>query len=349
MGLPIIEVEFKTKANTAVARSKNGIVALILCDDTKTDTSYSFETTDDVVKSHWTSKNLEYISLAFEGEPKKVIVERIPSEDGYDDALKRLANKKWNYLAIPTISDEDVKNVSDWIKAQRAKKKTFKAVLPHSQSNNIGIVDFETDGIKMGATTYSTAEFCVCIAGIIAGTSLSESVTGRVLTGVTSIEESLTPDDDIDNGKLILVNDGESVEIARGVNSLTTIGENQSEDMKSIKIVDAMDLMADDIRTTFKENYTGKANSIENKELFVVAVNQYFDSLTKEGVLFDGYDNYAEIDVEAQKEYLVSKGTDVSAMNDTDIKQANTGTYMFIAAHVQMQNAAEDLSFVVNM
>lgn len=130
---------------------------------------------------------------------------------------------------------------------------------------------------------------------------------------------------------------------------MTTVGTNQTEDMKSIKIVEGMDLIAEDIKTTFKENYVGRSNSIENKELFIAAVNQYFETLTKEGVLYDGYEHYAEIDIDAQREYLASKSVDVSSMSDVAIKQANTGTFMFMAAHIQMQNAAEDLKFVVNM
>lgn len=239
--------------------------------------------------------------------------------------------------------------MADWIIAQRTAKKPFKAVLPHSVSNNIGIINFDTDDIKIGSKTYTTAEFCVYIASIIAGTALNESVTGKVISEISSITESLTPDADVDAGKLILINDGEQVEIARGVNSLTTVGTNQTEDMKSIKIVEGMDLIAEDIRTTFKENYIGRSNSIENKELFIAAVNQYFETLTKEGVLYDGYEHYAEIDIDAQREYLASKSVDVANMSDVAIKQANTGTFMFMAAHIQMQNAAEDLKFVVNM
>ena len=316
MGLSTINVEFKSSAQTAVKRSANGTVALILKDETKEDTTYVYNNETEVVKSHWTSDNLNYINMAFKGSPKKVIIERIAAEGSLDDALKRLANK---------------------------------AVLPHSVSNNIGIINFDTDDIKIGSKTYTTAEFCVYIASIIAGTALNESVTGKVISEISSITESLTPDADVDAGKLILINDGEQVEIARGVNSLTTVGTNQTEDMKSIKIVEGMDLIAEDIRTTFKENYIGRSNSIENKELFIAAVNQYFETLTKEGVLYDGYEHYAEIDIDAQREYLASKSVDVANMSDVAIKQANTGTFMFMAAHIQMQNAAEDLKFVVNM
>ena len=46
------------------------------------------------------SANYDYISKTFLGGPQRVIVERIGAEDTYDDALARLKNKKWNYLAI---------------------------------------------------------------------------------------------------------------------------------------------------------------------------------------------------------------------------------------------------------
>ena len=40
MGLPEILIEFKQRAETAVRRSENGIVAVILADDTKTGAGY---------------------------------------------------------------------------------------------------------------------------------------------------------------------------------------------------------------------------------------------------------------------------------------------------------------------
>ena len=101
MGLPEINIAFQSKAETAIKRSANGIVALILRDATKGDiTSYSYTNESEVVKSHWTTANYDYISKTFLGGPQRVIVERIGAEDTYDDALARLKNKKWNYLAI---------------------------------------------------------------------------------------------------------------------------------------------------------------------------------------------------------------------------------------------------------
>ena len=71
MGLSTINVEFKAAAQTAVKRSANGTVALILKDETKEDTTYVYNNETEVVKSHWTSDNLNYINMAFKGSPKK--------------------------------------------------------------------------------------------------------------------------------------------------------------------------------------------------------------------------------------------------------------------------------------
>ncbi len=63
MGLPEILVEFKTKAETAVQRSENGIVAVILTDDTNTGfTSITYNYEKDIDKTKWSAKNLESLS-----------------------------------------------------------------------------------------------------------------------------------------------------------------------------------------------------------------------------------------------------------------------------------------------
>ena len=74
MGLPEILIEFKTKAQTAVTRSQNGIVAVILEDSTKVgdeNLSYTYNYEADIVKSDWTTTNLDYLNKIFLGKPKR--------------------------------------------------------------------------------------------------------------------------------------------------------------------------------------------------------------------------------------------------------------------------------------
>lgn len=347
MGLPEINIVFQSKAETAIKRSANGIVALILRDATKGDiTSYSYTNESEVVKSHWTTANYDYISKTFLGGPKRVIVERIGTEDTYDDALARLKNKKWNYLAIPSLADNE-KDIADWIIAQRSAKKTFKAVLPYT-ANNEGIINFATNDIKVGTKVYTTAEYCCRIAGLLAGLPMTEGATYQTLAEVESITESTTPDDDIDGGKFILINDGEKVKVGRGVNSLVTLSGDKTEDMKKIKIIDSLDLIRDDIKASFEENYINVVNSHENKMLFIGAVNQYFKSLQSQGVLYDGADCRAYIDVQSQREWLAQK-YDVSDWTDSEVEVANTGSIIFAGADITIQDCIEDLSFKIGL
>ncbi len=352
MGLPQILIEFKTKGTTAVKRSARGIVALILKDDTDTSfTSKAYRSITEIGENEWNSDNRAYIEKAFMGAPSTVLVERVAeTAENFSEALQRLQNKKWNYLAVPEVEGQAAA-VEAWIKGERNNaKKTFKAVLPSSGSDHEGIINFATEGITAGGKAYSTAEYCARIAGILAGMPFSRSATYYVLPEVQSITESATPDEDIDGGKLILVNDGEKIKIGRAVNSLVTATADKGEDFKKIKIVDAVDLVRDDIRDTFDSGYVGNViNSYDNKILFLAAVNAYFKELTRMDVLDPEYDNLASIDVEAQRIYLVGKGIDVESMDEQQIKEANTGSLVFAAAAVKFLDAMEDLKFTVEM
>ena len=66
--------------------------------------------------------------------------------------------------------------------------------------------------------------------------------------------------------------------------------------------------------------------------------------LSSRGVLYDKFDNRAEIDIDATREYL-SQTKDVSDWEDEKIKTANTGTNVFVKANIQIQDAIEDLNF----
>ncbi|KJR48403.1 Phage-like element PBSX protein xkdK [Desulfosporosinus sp. I2] len=349
MGLPQINIRFQTLAVTAIARSARGIVALILKDSTKVtfDTKIYTDITQ-IDPLDWTAVNLDYIQKAFLGTPTKVIVER-EADDAvdYSASLARLINKKWNYLAIPGIITGDVATISTWIKARRdTDKKTFKAVLPNSSSDHEGIINFTTDNILVGGEFYTTAEYCARIAGILAGLPFTRSSTYFILPEVESITETATPDDDIDAGKLILINDGEHIKVGRGINSLTTTTIAKGAKFKKIKIMEAVDLMREDIRDTFDSEYVGQVNNFyDNKVLFLTAVNAYFKGLQSDEVLDPNFTALAEIDLDAQELYLQSTGLDTSKLTTAQIKEYNTGSKVFIKASGSPLDAMEDLDF----
>lgn len=356
IGLPEVLLQFKQKAVSAIERSARGIVALVLKDDTvsaslETAKSYKYKTIDEIVATDWSAENLNYIQMVMAGGPALVLVERVATTDtNYDKALTRLKTKKWNWLAIPSLTDSETPLVATWIKQLRNNEhKTFKAVLANVAADDKGIVNFCTSNVQTTTSTYTAQQFCARIAGALAGLSLDRSFTGYVFPEVLSVKASLDANVDINAGKLILLDRGGVIKVARGVNSLTTFTPTQSEDMRRIKIVEGMDLYLDDIRDTFEANYLGKViNSYNNKMLFIGSLKAYQNSL-KGNVLDENDNSEVDVDVEAHRQYLQSRGTDPSGMTIPELRAANTGGKMFITSKIKFVDAAEDLVFTAVM
>lgn len=354
MGLPEINIIFKTKGLTAIKRSARGIVACILKDDTEGGSALNvYKSILDVDFAHYTQRNYEYLKLIYEGGPSKVIVARVKT-DAADLAapLKVLKNLKWNYLTVPAIDEAGVTLVSAWIKEARDQDhKTFKAVLPKCVADHEGIVNLTTDNFSsaLGTTAFTTAEYCARIAGVLAGLSLARSSTYFALSDLSAADVPDDPGERIDKGELVIVFDGESYMIGRGVNSLTTFTAERGEAFSKIKIMEGVDLYQDDISETFKKAYTGKViNDYDNKQAFVAAIRAYQKAL--EGDVLDrSFDNTAGIDLEEQRAYLEGKGIDTTEMDDTAVAKANTGSKVFVSSSVKFVDAMEDLKLTCNM
>lgn len=348
MGLPEINIEFVGKAVTAIKRSQLGIVALILKDDVQKEGTVTYKSVEEVLTTGWSPASLDIIQKTFLGTPQKVIVEVVDATSpDYNAALTRLNNKRFNYLAAPHAETVDTTLISSWIKSKREnEKKTFKAVLANSDSDYEGIINFTTTGIVSGAKTYTTAEYTGRIAGILAGLPFTRSATYFVLNEVDSITEIEDPDAAVDNGELILINDGEKIKIGRGVNSLTTTTISKTEDFKKIKILEVMDMIKDDITDTFNNSYIGKVpNTYDNQVLFFTSVNSYFKSLAGDEILDASYDNKAEVNVTAQRLAWESIGTDTTDWDDQKVKEMSFKSKVYAAGRVKIVDAMEDLDF----
>lgn len=263
-------------------------------------------------------------------------------------ALEKLLNLKWNYLVIPEIDTDSLTFVSAWIKEQRAKQKTFKAILPNYRGDHEAIINFTTDNISstLSDTPFTTAEYCVRIAGMLAGLSLTRSSTYFVLSDILSADTPTDAGERIDKGEFVIIYDGEDFKVGRGVNSLVTFTTDHGEDFSKIKIVEGVDLYNDDIRSTFESYYIGKyINDYDNKQAFVAAVNAYNKALEGD-VLDKSYDNKTSIDLNAQRLYLESKGIDTSNLDDVAIAKANTGSNVFVTGNIKFVDAMEDLDMI---
>lgn len=364
MGLPDIVIEFSRKAVAAIKSGSLGVVGIIL-KDAKNNGAMILRGVDEIPtgESAFSAANTAYIQRAFIGAPTKVIVYTLPQEaEDYNEAFKYFATQRVHYMVgAPDISPQEATLFATWIKGLRASSiRRPVAVLPNVAADDRSVVNFSvvnyssTDKIMEGETAYTEAEYCSRIAGLLAGVDLRISSTFKPLSELTQIPSADDEEVDtaIDEGKLVLYSDGERIVIGRGVNSLVTTSEVNTEDLKKIKISAIQDLIEGDIYSTINSSYIGNySNSYDNKCLLITAIRGYLRGLeaTEGG---KGYlranSSTMEINVAKQKLYLESIGIDTSEMSEQEIKEANTGSHVFLKGTISILDAIEDVDIFIN-
>jgi hypothetical protein len=361
---PSVNISFIEKAISAITRGNRGIVVVAIKEETPIAVTTVTSAAD--IPSGLSDFNTEQIKFALVGysnAPLKVIVYCMDADeekldDEYTKMMKYLETAVWTYLAIPTVeTDGKTEDIASWIKSCRTtKKKLFKAVLPNSASDCEGIINVPSS-LFIGDTEYTPEQACARVAGLIAGTAITISATYASLTDFDDCTR-LTPDEEdaaVSAGKFVFTNDGEKVKVVRAVNSFVTTTDTKGDQFKKIKIVEVMDMISDDIRTTAQDSYLGKyVNSYDNKCLLITAINGYLDSLATQGILSGGS---VEIDVDAQKAYFKEKGGIVKLEDgtekaldectDDEIKRANTGTFVFLTGTLSILDAIEDIKLPI--
>lgn len=383
MGAPSMDIQFIERAITAITRGERGIV-LLWVKDALPAAAVNPATVilESDIPSGLSDATVEQIKLAMIGytnAPKKVLVygmgitedaETEAVEAGYKKAMEVSETVKFDYLAIPTVeTDGKAQDIATWVKSMRdTKKKKIKAVLPNTAADHEGVINFTTDkNVKTETVTekdgtkttvdivYTAEQYCARIAGLIAGTPLTIACTYAPLNELSDCTRLTDIDTPVDNGEFIVFYDGEKVKVVRGVNSFKTTVDGKGESFKKIKIVEAMDMINDDIIKTAQDSYLGKyANSYSNKCLLISAISGYFAQLKRDGII----SSYSvSLDAEAIRIYLKSKGLkatlddgtikEVDECSDEEIITADTGSFVFLKGNVKILDAIEDIKMPI--
>lgn len=358
MGLPEIRISFQKKASAAIRRGTRGLVAVLLDDTTGDQFLSPYRWWRDVQEKDWKKESLTVLKLVFKGSPQRVIAVRILKKESAADlkgTLEEIAPLNMDYIVYPGYTDADKVTIKEFLATSHRDGKKVKAVLPACEADDCHIINFATGNVTAKWTdtdetvTYTGAEYCCRIAGILAGLPLSQSCTYYELEEIVDAQLAADADAEIDSGKLIVIFDGEKYKLGRGVTSLVTVSESNPEDFKKIKIVEGMDVITHDIHTTFRDTYVGKvANSYDNKQLFVGAVNDYLRQLLN--IVLDGEsENYVKVSAEGNREYLESKGRDTSEMTYQELLEANTGPWLYLEGTCSFLDAMEDMELKMYM
>lgn len=385
LGMPSVTISFIEAGIEAIERSQRGIVALLLeesqetiekllTDHTGSDEEttikaitnpFTVYTTDDI-PTELTDDNKDYITKCLIGYTKspyrvKVYLQATDEEnaaeaDKFADTLKILSTDRWDYLAIPTIATVQLESVATWLKTNRENKgKRSKVVLPGYEGDYEGIINFSNTMIKTAAKTYTGAQYTPRIAGLVAGTPLTISATYAPLSEVIDCDRYTADENDekVNNGEIFIWYDGEKFKMSRAMNSLITTTQGKLEAYQTIKSVDIMDAIYDDIKKTAQDSYIGKyANDYDNKQLLISAIMGYFKELENGRLLQKDYST-VDIDVEAVKNYQLQHGLytqdELADMSDLKIKKLDTKKIVYLTAKIKILDAMEDIVLPISI
>ena len=344
---PRVSVTFTELGISAITRGEKGTVALIVRDEAA-QAPFAITQASQVpaVLGKDTQDYIKRTFLGYVSPPKKVIVYVMGAEEPITAALDYMAAQVFDYICGPAdCTAEEASDIASWVKSQRLNNGAkYKAVLPNHRADNYAIVNFTGDAMTDGVTVWTTAEYCSRIAGLLAGTPMKISATYAPLPELSDCarltkEES---DEAVGGGELALKWDGRKVKLDRAVTSLVTTSEGMLDSFKKIKIVEIMDLIRTDITATAEDEYVGKyANSYDNKMLLVTAVRGYFMGLEQSALVQPGYT--VDIDVEEQEQFLASKGVNTEELSGQELREADTGSHVYLKVRCKILDAMEDI------
>lgn len=354
MGLPVISVEFKKLAATATTRSTRGVLAVILQDATSgvTWTNKAFTSLDEVDEKEFSDENYKILSRAFLSAPYQVIVVRVGSEGTMETAQAILDKLSYNWVcAVPANFQAGLVTYVKGINTPRRIRKVKALVYNQTSADDMHIVSVSNGTVTLtGGDTVTMTNYLPRLAGLLAACPMDQSVTYAALDDLEAVADVSNLDTAIDGGSLCLFRDDNVIRIARGVNTLQTVSGDVTEDMKKIAVVEAMDLIQEDIIRTFKLYYLGKKkNTADNQALFVADVSSYLRALAEEGVVNKDETISVSVDVAAMRAAWEAAGVSTADMKDAQVKKKPFRAQVFVAAQAHILDAMEDMTMVFTM
>ncbi|MCI8915506.1 MAG: phage tail sheath protein [Oscillospiraceae bacterium] len=350
---PQVSVTFTELGISAITRGDKGTVALIVRDGTaQAPFAITQASQAPAALSRETQGYIKRTFLGYVNPPKKVIVYVLDEGGPITGALDYMAAQTFDYICGPQdCTAEEAGEIASWVKSQRLNNGSkYKAVLPNHKADHYAVVNFTGDAMTDGTTVWTTAAYCSRIAGLLAGTPMKIAATYAPLSELSDCARLTREEGDeaVGGGELALRWDGRKVKLNRAVTSLTTTSQEMLDSFKKIKIVEIMDLIRTDITATAEDEYVGKyANSYDNKMLLVTAVRGYFMGLEQSQLVQPGYT--VDLDVDAIEQYLVSRGTSTEEMSGQQLREADTGSHVFILVRCKILDAMEDISIEVEI
>lgn len=248
----------------------------------------------------------------------------------YDKYFKLLRVSKWNTLAI-TVDDDTIKDSTiSFIETMREDEgKYVQAVIAnYAEADYEGIIN-NVNGVVMNDKEITAAQFCAWVAGANAGAEIVESITGKVVTGATSITDLKTNSEIVEglkNGQFLLsLNQDGAVKVEKDINSLHTFTEKSYIFSKN-RVIRELDEIGSGIERIWETTYLGKVTNNENgRTLFKSSIIDYLTELQNRGAI-DEFDSNS---------IIVEAGDDIDAViASIAIKPLDSMEFLYMTVNI---------------
>lgn len=347
---PDVTVEFRTLATTAIQRSEQGILGLIVKDNKQTEFVSTIKTIDDIDETKWDASTVKYFKLAMHTlSPNKIIVFNQDTKE-INEVLKEVKTRRINYLAAPDADITEDQNIVIWIKQVFGTSiidKTIRYVSGHAdKSDHAAVIELSNEEFTSIYGTFTAQQYTAAIAGMLCGMPLNRSADNLIMSDLTSVSYF-----EPELGKFSLYMDDDDARVNLAINSKTTYDSTWKMDTRYIKIVEGMCMVVDDIKNTFRDYWIGLyINSYDNKMNFCSNVNKIYFKDLQPNVLSPDFNNHIEIDIEKQKQEIILDGRyKPEEMSELEILKFPTGNNVWLKGSVMFSNTMVNLNLVITM
>lgn len=152
--------------------------------------------------------------------------------------------------------------------------------------NNKAIVN-----VGNGVDGYTGADMAIFIAARIASIALNRTLADEVTPFIKVNHKLKVGEREVakQNGTLVFIQDGDSVVIDEGINTLTTPHADETVEMGKIRIMNALDQITKDLENFGNEYKKARSNTAEARETYAATVEEtYLKSMVAMEVLQPG-------------------------------------------------------------
>lgn len=351
----LVKIIFKDATDAGITRVDDGVACICLIGSDKEQAAGTIANLTAITElpADYSADHVSIITAALKGGANKLMIVPVAAYDTV--AFTKLENLIFDYIAFPDAETTEATAIADWVKSYNENANhRFSAVLANTPADDMHVINFTHPSVTIAGKTLTTAQATGYVAAAIAAVTPEQSITYQVTAADLATDMSKTDIDAAsDAGKVVLFNDGHNIRFASGVNSLTTLTDDQDESFQSIKVVSIMDLFYNAVKAAILDKYIGKyANTYQNKLLLVGEIYGLLAEMERQGLVEQG-DTSCEIDLEAQTAYLRSigykskDGRGVDELSDDEILRANTRKKVFIKCRMIPIDAIESVEITV--